>query len=276
MTPSGVITLLTDFGLRDPYVGIMKGVILSIHPQVHLVDISHEVRPGDIVDGALVLQEAYSYFPPGTVHLVVVDPGVGGARRPMVLATQTYFFIGPDNGVFSLIIRNHPEAKAHHLTERRFFLPDISRTFHGRDIFAPAAAHLSSGVEPARLGCSFTDPTVVDIPAPRVRGSVLYGTVLRTDRFGNVITNISRADLKAFLQGRKPRIRMGDHLIEGMVGCYAEVERGTLVGLIGSCGCLEIAMSMGRASEHLRSDSEKIEGTEVSVRRGEPSEDLDR
>lgn len=267
MTDSGIITLTTDFGLKDPYVGIMKGVILSINPEACLVDISHQVKTGDIICAAGLLQEAYKFFPKGTIHVAVVDPGVGGNRRPILVRTGGYFFVGPDNGLFWPIISTCKSAEAIHLTEKGYFLPHVSHTFHGRDIFAPVAAHLSCGVDPMKLGVTITDPVALQLPATQKKGNLLYGQVVRVDNFGNLVTNIHGADLLHFSGTGKMIIQAGDLMIEDLRHTYSEAKEGDLLALIGSSGFLEIAVNLGRASERLGVDSEKLIGIKVEVQK---------
>ena len=182
------ITLLTDFGTKDPYVGIMKGVILSTNPDVRIVDITHEVDPQDVREGAFLVEEYYRYFEKGTIHVAVVDPTVGSDRKPIVFSKDGYFFIGPDNGLFTLLYDDNVRAYA--IENRRYMLKEISATFHGRDIFAPAAAYLSSGVHLSMFGSVVQDPVRLPDLLPTVKENVLHGEVVRFDRFGNAITNI--------------------------------------------------------------------------------------
>lgn len=265
MKRPGIITLLTDFGLRDPYVGIMKGVILSIHPGARIIDLGHQIGAGDIFQGAIILQESFPFFPEGSVHLAVVDPGVGGDRRPIAVKTKDHFFVGPDNGLFWPVITAHEKQEVIHLTERRYFLSPVSDTFHGRDIFAPVAAYLSLGVDPADMGVVIHDPVPLDVPLPRETGDILTGQIVRVDHFGNLITNISRKRLYDFLGEQSPTIRVGSLMIEGLVRSYVEAEEGQLLALIGSSDRLELAVNLGRACDRLGMNWEKIVGVEVKV-----------
>ena len=263
MKPSGIITLLTDFGFEGPYVAAMKGVILSIHPGARLIDITHQVTPGDVCRAALLLQEAVPFFPPGTIHLAVVDPGVGSRRRAMAAAAADGFFVGPDNGIFWPVLEDAGSAEIINLTESRYFLPRVSHTFHGRDIFAPAAAHLSLGLAIRRMGPAMEDPVRLDFPKPRLAGGVLTGEVLRADRFGNLITNIDQKTLADFTGVAPPLVRVGGLEIEGLVGSYSEKPEGELLALIGSSGRLEISVNRGRASD--KADGGTVEGIQVRV-----------
>lgn len=266
MDVSGVITLTTDFGCSDPYVGIMKGVILSINSQARMVDISHQIRPGSIRQAAAVFEEAYPFFPGGTVHVVVVDPGVGGSRRPIIIETERYFFVGPDNGIFWPVFNSNHKAKVIHLTEDNYFLPKISHTFHGRDIFAPVAAHLSRGVSPLDMGRPIRD--LVPLKSPKVQQDegVLSGQVIRVDHFGNLITNITQEDLVRFLGHSLPVITVGCLTIETLSKTFAERKPNQALALIGSSDRLEIAVNLGRASDNLGLAPEKIVGVKVEVR----------
>ena len=268
MKRSGLITLLTDFGLEDPYVGMMKGVILGVNPVARIIDISHHVKAGSITRAAGIIRETYPYFPEGTVHITVVDPGVGGKRRAIILMAQSHLFVGPDNGIFSPIINLHQNIKIIHITKTKYFLPDVSDTFHGRDIFAPVAAHLSKGVDPCEMGPVISDPVKVQLAVPHQEGGTLYGQVVSIDHFGNLITNIHRKEIEGFTGGRTPVIKLEDLLIEGMRGIYAECGKGEILSLFGSSGYLEIAINLGRASDLLGLDETEIIGLEVEVSLG--------
>ncbi len=265
--PSGMVTLLTDFGLEDPYVGMMKGVILSVNPAARIIDISHHVEAGAIPQAAHILQEAYPYFPEGTVHVTVVDPGVGTNRRAILLVTRTHLFVGPDNGIFWPIIEAGHDIKTLHLTETRYFRPDISSTFHGRDVFAPVAGYLSKGVDPFDMGPVIHDPVRLRLPSPFRKGGSLYGRIVRVDHFGNLITNIRRGDIEGFSGGGRPVVRVGDLRIEGISKAYAETAKGEALALFGSSGYLEIAVNSGRAVDRLGLEQADIIGSKVEVGR---------
>ena len=265
MKAAGVITLITDFGLSDPYAGIMKGVILTINPHAGIIDISHQIKRGHITQAAYLLLESYRFFPKGTVHIAVVDPGVGGGRRPILLKTQNHFFVGPDNGLFWPIITSHQQIKIIHLTERKYFLPDVSHTFHGRDVFAPVAAYLSAGIDLLEMGPAISDPVSIKVANPEQKKTILSGQVIRVDRFGNLITNIHSKALEQFLGGSFPIIMAGTLKIDGMLKTYMEAAEGMPLALIGSSGCLEIAVNLGRACNHVGVDSEDAFGIKVEV-----------
>ena len=267
MKPSGIITLTTDFGLRDPYVGIMKGVILSINPAARPVDITHHIRAGSIFQASNIIQEAYSFFPEGTIHVAVVDPGVGSLRRLLLVETDAYLFVGPDNGIFWPVITSPGSRKTIEITRKEYFLPHITHTFHGRDIFAPVAAHLSLGVPPAEMGRPLNDPVPLPVPKPRQSRESLSGQVIRVDHFGNLITNIRRQDLDRFA-GQDPFvIHVGDLRVTGIRKTYADVRAGEPLAMIGSSGLMEIAVNLGRACDRLDLNFEDIPGTRVEVKK---------
>ena len=258
-----IITLTTDFGLNDHFVGAMKGVILHAAPEAEIIDISHAVQPFDILDGALTISQAYSYFPSGTVHVVVVDPGVGTARRPIILSGDRHSFVAPDNGVLSLVYEREERRSVRHVTAEHYFLQPRSNTFHGRDIFSPVAAYLAKGVEPARFGEEVTD--YVRFAAPRakpVEERTLRGVVLKVDRFGNLITNITPADIpRLFEPAAAFKITVGKGQVTRICANYAEGGPGEAFGILGSMGYLEIATNRGSAYQFLGA----AKGSDVTV-----------
>jgi hypothetical protein len=239
-----IITLATDFGLKDHYVGAMKGVILSINPDAILTDITHEIPPHSIFDAAFTLMNFYRYFPVGTIHVVVVDPGVGGKRKPIAVEADGNFFVGPDNGVFTFVYRLSKRYRAYKITDSKYVLSRISNTFHGRDIFAPAAAHLSLGVPVEDLGKKVGKPVTLEIKEPVVRGEEIIGEFIHVDSFGNLVTNIPSNLIKG-----KSKIHIGRRVVEGVSKSYSDVSKGELLAIIGSSGFLEISMNQGRASD---------------------------
>jgi S-adenosylmethionine hydrolase len=245
---SQVITLLTDFGTKDAFVGIMKGVILRINPAVTLVDLSHEVPPQDLLASALILRNAVAFFPPGTIHVAVVDPGVGSARRALLVQTAHAFFVGPDNGIVSLAAPAESVVRIIHLTNERYFLSPRSHTFHGRDVFAPTAAHLSCGVPLEELGVPVTTMERLTVPTVERHTGKLIGSVIYIDHFGNVITNISEEDLRPFSRGTL-LVSIGAMHLHSVVASYAVVEIGEPAALINSWGMLEIAVRNGSAAQ---------------------------
>jgi S-adenosylmethionine hydrolase len=244
MTDRPIITLLTDFGWGDGYIGAMKGVMLQINPDCRIIDLTHEIPPHDVMGAALVLGQTYPFFPSGTIHVAVVDPGVGGPRRPLVLETEGYRFVGPDNGCFTFVLKREEEKQAYELIEERFHLPRVSHTFHGRDIFAPVAAHLSKGVPPAEMGppIKTTDLTSLYIPDPIAEGETLRGEVIGVDSFGNLVTNISQEILEVFAPDGVVEIEIGGKRIRGLRSSYEEGKRGEVIALWGSAGLLEISL----------------------------------
>ena len=265
MKPSGIITLTTDFGLYDPYVAMMKGVILSINPEARVVDISHQIKAGSIMKAASFVHESFLFFPEGTVHVAVVDPGVGSDRRLIGIKAGGHFFVGPDNGIFWLVVEDHKETKTIHLTESTYFLPPISHTFHGREVFAPVAAHLSRGVDLETMGSKISDPCILHFPGPQKKGKILCGQIMRVDNFGNLITNIHRNDLDLFLESVSVVIEVGDLIIRKLSTVYADAGEGEPLALINSSNWLEIAVNLGRASQYVGLAPEQIVETEVKI-----------
>jgi len=248
---SRIITLTTDFGFKDPYVGAMKGAILSINPQAALVDITHSVSPGNIREGAFVLLEASGFFPDGTIHLAVVDPGVGGERKPVLVETDRYIFVGPDNGLVSLAAKGTNIKRIVHLTERPFFREEVSSTFHGRDIFGPVAAHLSLGTNPGAFGLELDSIISLDMPLPVEKNGVVSGEVVFVDTFGNLITNIRADELPADVADIEATINGSS--VRGLDGSYSAAAPGVPLAIIGSSGHLEIAVNGDSAAERLGS-----------------------
>ncbi len=265
MARNAIITLTSDFGLNDHFIGAMKGVILEIAPEAQIVDISHAVQPFDILDGALTISQAYSYFPSGTVHMVIVDPGVGTARRPVILNSDRHLFVAPDNGVLSLIYDREERISVRHVTAEHYFLQPRSNTFHGRDIFAPVAAYLAKGVEPDRFGDEITDYVRFSAPRPKpVDERTLQGVVLKVDRFGNLVTNIRPEDAPQLFSATPPafKIAIGTKAqATHMCTNYADGAPGEIFGILGSMGFLEVATNRGSASQMLGAGK----GSEVNV-----------
>jgi S-adenosylmethionine hydrolase len=246
------ITLLTDFGTKDHYVASMKGVILSINPQCTLIDITHQVRPQDIREGAFLLANTYSYFPKGTIHLSVVDPGVGGIRKPILLVTPHHFFVGPDNGLFTLVTQREKVKKVIVLTQQKYFLPKPSTTFHGRDIFAPVAAHLSLGTQPNAFGYQTHSWVRIGFGKPVIRKGKLLGEVLHIDAFGNLVSNIGEKIFFRCTKGHPCVIWIGKKKIHGLGKGYWEGKPGEPMAFFGSSGYLEISMNEGNAQNTLK------------------------
>lgn len=259
-----IVTLTTDFGLNDHFVGVMKGVILTIAPNTEIVDISHSVQPFDILDGALSLAESYSHFPARTIHLVVVDPGVGSARRPILATSDGFNFVAPDNGVLSLMYAREQRVHVRHITGEHYFRQPISNTFHGRDIFAPVAGYLAKGVEQEKFGPEIEDFVRFNAPKPKATdGKTLRGVVLKVDRFGNLITNFSAQDVPGLLEGKTPgfKITVGKREVTTIRTNYADGAPGEVFAIMGSMGYLEIAANRGSATQL----TSATKGAEVTV-----------
>jgi S-adenosylmethionine hydrolase len=246
------IAFLTDFGTRDHYAGALKGVVLGVCPDATLVDIGHDIPAHDVMAGALELAACYRYFPAGTIFLVVVDPGVGSARRGIAADTGDYRFVAPDNGVLSAVFRGSPPKKVVELTERKYARPTVSHTFEGRDRFAPAAAFLAKGIGLVSLGRSIKDYQLIELPQPVVSGRELSGEVVRVDRFGNLITNIDRRAFEQFAGGGSISVVVGGREIPRIVATYAEAPAGALCALFGSTDHLEVAVNAGDAAALLK------------------------
>jgi S-adenosylmethionine hydrolase len=243
-----IVTLTTDFGLVDPFVGIMKGVIASRAPVARIVDVTHGIPPQDVLAGALALRHAAPYFPPRTVHVAVVDPGVGSARRPICVETTSAFFVGPDNGVLSLAAPADTTRRIIHLTDERFFLEPRSATFHGRDVFAPVAAALAVGTAPAALGAEVAEMVRLAPPVPAVEPRRIRGEVIYVDGFGNLVTNVDAPTL-ARCPARSVVVR--GTRTGGVQRSYAAVAHGEPVAVVNSWGLLEIAVRDGSAAKQL-------------------------
>ena len=245
-----IITLTTDFGTTDHFAGTMKGVILRIQPTAQIVDLTHDVQAFEIADGAFTIAQAYRYFPKRTIHVVVVDPGVGSTRRPILAEMGGQFFVAPDNGVLSIIFA-HEKPKVRHITDQRYFLKPMSRTFHGRDVFASVAAHLASGIAPARFGKLIDDYIQLTFHRPTKTGkSAWTGSVLKVDRFGNLITNLHLDDLPN-LQVRPFRLLAGRQPVTRLALTFTECSPGELFVIVGSSGYLEVATNQASAAKQL-------------------------
>jgi hypothetical protein len=263
-----LITLTTDFGTQDHYVGTMKGVILSINPAAQIVDLCHGVPAYDVLDGALTIAQAYSYFPSNSVHVVVVDPGVGTIRRPIVADTGRHLFIAPDNGVLSFVYEREEHVVVRHLTAEHYFQHPVSPTFHGRDIFAPVAAYISKGTDPAVFGEVVGDQMRFTVRPLKTEGDHLVrGVVLKVDKFGNLITNIRPSDVpQLFVSSPLPfQIVVGKGEIRSIKPVFAEGAPGEAFAVLGSMGFLEIAVNQGSAAETLAAGK----NSEVTVVFGE-------
>jgi S-adenosylmethionine hydrolase len=245
-----VIALLSDFGTRDHYAGTMKGVMIGICPDVTFVDITHDITPHDVMEGALQLAASCRYFPAGTIFLSVVDPGVGSSRRGIAVEAGDYRFVAPDNGVLTAALRDVPPKRIVELTERRYARPTVSRTFEGRDRFAPAAAWMAKGIQLSALGRAVTSYHQIEIPQPQVADQ-LAGVVLLIDRFGNLVTNIDRRTFESFTRAQPVALKVNDHAIARVVATYSDIRAGEVCALFGSTEHLEFAVNGGSAADTL-------------------------
>jgi len=258
-----IVTLTTDFGTNDHFVGAVKGVILDIVPDAAVVDISHAVEEFDVLDGAIAISQAYSYFPAGTVHLVVVDPGVGTTRRPIIASSGRYHFVAPDNGVLSIVYAKEEPVQVRHVTSDRYFRQPVSHTFHARDVFAPVAAYLAQKVDSHKFGDEIQDYVKFAAPEPKPAGeSTLRAVVLKVDRFGNLITNIRPENAPALFSGTTEfKMIVAGHEIRAIRSAYAEGAPGEVFAILGSMGYLEIVANCASAAQLTGAGK----GAEVSV-----------
>ncbi len=257
-----VITLTTDFGIDDPFVGIMKGVILGISPKAEIVDLTHSIEPQNIFQAAYALKESVSYFPSHTVHLAVVDPGVGGKRKGLAIKTNKYFFIGPDNGIFSPFLENFQAVE---LTNQEVFLKPVSATFHGRDIFAPVAAWIANGKPFEKLGEILKKPMTLVLSEPKVDNQRLKGEIIYCDRFGNLTSNISKDLLSKYIGNNleNVKIHLNDKTTIPLVSHYEIGVKNSLSALINSWGKIEIFCNKGNASETFK----VLVGDQIEIKR---------
>jgi S-adenosylmethionine hydrolase len=247
-----IITLTTDYGTNDHLVGVLKGVILKINPEATIIDITHAVTPYDLLDGALAIASAYPYFPPRTIHVVVVDPGVGTERRPILVSGQNQYFVAPDNGVLSGVYEKEQNITVRHLTSEHYFALPVSKTFHGRDVFAPVAGWLSKHWQPASMGETIDDYKRFALPRPKEAEGGLKGVILKVDSFGNLMTNLRAEDLPADAAEKgEIQLQVGSHSVTRMVGMFASGNAGEPVAYMGSSGYVEIAVNKGNAAKTL-------------------------
>lgn len=250
-----VITLLSDFGAADYFVGAMKGVILSVNPDARIVDITHEISPQDIAAGAFTLLAAYKLFPRGTIHVAIVDPGVGSSRRPLIVATGDQFFVGPDNGIFNYIIDRERDARVFHITNEKYFCHPVSTTFHGRDVFAPVAAALSLGAKAEKLGVEIHDyARLAPLVPARSKNGIVRARIIHIDHFGNCITNLTQQELTPPMIESGPRLRVNGKEIRTLRHFFSEAGAGCdqLFAVWGSAGFLEIAAMNQSAAKLLK------------------------
>ena len=249
MQPNGIITLTTDFGMAGSYAGTVKGVLLKINPRINIVDITHEITCFNILEGALVLSSYYQYFPKGTIHLVVVDPGVGGKRKGILIQTDNHYFIGPDNGLFSFIFEKEIIKDIFDLTNLKYFLNKPSTTFQARDIFAPVSAYLSLGVDPEEFGSVTKECYKLKLPQPVYKNDYITGEIIYIDGFGNLVSNISSDLIK---EEKMVQIKIRKKKLGHLRNYYAEVKESEVIILIGSNNLLEIAVNQGSAQKILK------------------------
>ncbi|HTW58503.1 MAG TPA: SAM-dependent chlorinase/fluorinase [Terriglobales bacterium] len=262
-----VVTLTTDFGTNDHFVGAMKGVIVDIVPEAQIVDISHAVQAFDVLDGALTIAQAYSYFPNGTIHVVVVDPGVGTARRPILASSDGFHFVAPDNGVLSMVYAREDRIHVRHISSDHYFRQPVSNTFHGRDIFAPVAAYLAKQVDSHKFGDEIEDYVKFAAPKPKPAGeNRIRAVVLKIDRFGNLVTNVTPADVPALFKANPTafKITVGSREITEIRTAFAEGAPGEVFGILGSMGYLEIVANRAAAAQITGAGK----GSEVSIMLG--------
>jgi S-adenosyl-L-methionine hydrolase (adenosine-forming) len=263
MEACGLITLTTDFGVKEPYAGVIKGVIYSANPVARIVDITHEIPAHNIVNAAFTLSWSCDFFPIGTVHIAVVDPEVGGKRLNIAVKTDHYFFVGPDNGTFSLVLSREKNVEIREIKNPAYMLDKVSRTFHGRDVYAPCAGRLSASGNFSDVGPVVTQLCKLVYPKVKQDGNILSGEIVSVDTFGNLITNISRQSLQSFIGKRKFEIYFGGERFYEIKDYYSEVLKGTPLVLYGSSGYLEISMNEGNAASYFMTST----GSTVTVRR---------
>ena len=250
--PNAIITLTTDYGTNDHLVGTLKGVILKINPDVTIVDITHQVTPYDLLDGALAIGSAFSYFPPRTIHVVVVDPGVGTERRPLLVTADNQYFVAPDNGVLSVVYEREQNIVVRHANAEHYYLQPVSKTFHGRDVFAPVAAWLSKGWQTASMGDEIQDYKKFAIPRPKASNGVVKGIIMRVDSFGNLVTNFRPEDLgEDARQKGAVNFQIGKLPVSRLVETFALGKAGEPIAYVGSSGYVEIAVNKGNAAKTL-------------------------
>jgi S-adenosylmethionine hydrolase len=261
---TGFITLTTDFGLTDGFVGTMKGVIHTINPGAVIIDISHETGSQDVLAAAFLFAASYRYFPRGTVHVIVVDPGVGSQRRAVAVEMEEHYFVAPDSGVLTLALKQGETIKSIELTNPEYFLDEVSDTFHGRDIFAPVAAHLSLGVEIEKLGNDAGELKEIHFPEPEVSQNGIKGHIIHIDKFGNLITDIKQELFNSVISDGQFSIKIAGIELDKISRSYADVAEGKPLAIFDSFGNLEIAVNCGSAAEKLK--ARKGDSIEILLR----------
>jgi len=263
MDISGIVTFTTDFGTSDPYAGIMKGIVMSANPNARIIDLTHQIPPHDIVSGAFVLMRSFVYFPKGSVHVAVVDPGVGGSRKNLAVRTESGYFIGPDNGILGLVLDMEKNYEIREITNPPFVLNKISDTFHGRDVYSPCAGQLSAGAHFEDVGRELKRFTNLDYPRVLREGDMIRGEIVSVDSFGNLITNIDEHTFRSFAGKKVIEIYFGSERFSKIHQRYGDVEHGRPLVLIGSCGFLEISMNEGSAASYFMTSV----GSPVTIRK---------
>ncbi|MFC1608300.1 S-adenosyl-l-methionine hydroxide adenosyltransferase family protein [Candidatus Latescibacterota bacterium] len=263
MEVCGLITLTTDFGTKEPYAGVVKGVIYSSNIKARIVDITHEIPPHDIINAAFTLVRAVEHFPEGSVHVAVVDPGVGSDRKSIAVKTDRFYYIGPDNGIFTLVLAHEKNVEIREIVNPPFVLEKISSTFHGRDVFAPCAGCLSAGLSFSHIGPVVRRIMRLTYPKIRQIGDIMEGEIVAVDSFGNLITNVSQSAFRSFLGRRKSEIYFGAERFSKILDRYSQVPEGTPLILFGSSGFLEISMNGGSASSYFMTGT----GSQVTIKR---------
>jgi S-adenosylmethionine hydrolase len=247
-----IITLTTDYGISDHLVSVLKGAILKINPEAQIIDITHQIAPFDLLEGALAIASAYPYFPPRTIHVVVVDPGVGTERRPLLVSGQNQYFLAPDNGVLSGVYEQEHPVLVRNITSEHYFAQPVSKTFHGRDVFAPVAAWLSKSWQPGSMGEEISDFKRFAMPKPKEADGLVKGVVLKVDVFGNLVTNFRAEDMTPeSLEKGTVNLQVGSHAVTRLVPTFAHGNAGEAIAYIGSSGYLEVAVNKGSASKTL-------------------------
>ncbi|MCX7662000.1 MAG: S-adenosyl-l-methionine hydroxide adenosyltransferase family protein [Candidatus Omnitrophica bacterium] len=248
------ISLLTDFGLSDNFVGVMKAVILKINPSVSIIDISHNIEPQNVFQASFLLKHSFKYFPKGTIHLAIVDPGVGTDRKAILVKTRNYFFIAPDNGVLSLTLEEESPQEIIQIDNPKYFLKPVSHTFHGRDIFSPVAGYLSRGISIYNFGKPIKKIKKIHFPKPEIKKDKLYGQIIYIDNFGNLVTNISKDTFLGFVRKRKFVLRIRNKIINRISTSYQDSDKKETIALFNSFDSLEISIREGSAKEALKAE----------------------
>lgn len=274
MTVRPIITLTTDFGLEDEYVGAVKGVLLTFLPYCQIVDITHAIAPQDVQSASSILSRTCGFFPDATVHLAVVDPGVGSTRRLLAIKTPRYCFVGPDNGIFTAVLLSETDKQIHHIVNSSLFLSPVSRTFHGRDIMAPVAARLAGGMDIRNVGPAVAVGTCCTLPVRKilVKDDQLIGEIISRDRFGNLRTNISGKEIRKFTRDRAMTLEIGKRSTTRICLTYADAESGELVAVIDSYGFLEVSVVCGNAWEEL--DAQVGDRVIITLQGGDSKQNL--